>query len=268
MRVQCLREVWWDGAPPPGARRCRPTWSPRLKLGGFFPVSIHHGRTLGGPRLESLLGAGPRAPHQPGCPPEPQPRPAVSCCPPRGHPGRLPPTAAPLQASPAHLAVTSGDREGAGWRPGSQLAQCPGATGQCWQQGGRGAGPDRPRAVPSLADDDDDANSYENVLICKPRTPGSGEAAHPRGRARPACGEPCCRAATSPPLVPQAPLRGEETEDYQNSASIHQWRESRRAEGTWPRSRGPGAARAVRSPDEDAGEPDYVNGDLMAAREA
>lgn len=77
------------------------------------------------------------------------------------------------------------------------------------------------------AEDEEDTNSYENVLICKPRTMESG--------------------------CPCVPPGGEETEDYQNSAAIHQWRESRRAVG---------------SPDEDAGEPDYVNGDVTAAREA
>ncbi|XP_047389555.1 linker for activation of T-cells family member 2 isoform X2 [Sciurus carolinensis] len=84
----------------------------------------------------------------------------------------------------------------------------------------------------SPEDDDDDANSYENVLICKPRTPESG---------------------------------GEETEDYQNSASIRQWRESRRAAG---QGLAAGCPCPAGSPDEDAGEPDYVNGDLTAAREA
>uniref|UniRef100_A0A287D8H4 Linker for activation of T cells family member 2 n=1 Tax=Ictidomys tridecemlineatus TaxID=43179 RepID=A0A287D8H4_ICTTR len=74
-------------------------------------------------------------------------------------------------------------------------------------------------------EDDDDATSYENVLICKPRALESGE----------------------------------ETEDYQNSASIHQWRESRRAVGH-PCPAG--------SPEEDAGEPDYVNGDVTMAGEA
>ncbi|XP_025720361.1 linker for activation of T-cells family member 2 isoform X2 [Callorhinus ursinus] len=49
---------------------------------------------------------------------------------------------------------------------------------------------------PREDDDDDDANSYENVLICKPKDPESGD---------------------------------EGSEDYQNSASIRQWRESRRA---------------------------------------
>uniref|UniRef100_A0A8C2VCB1 Linker for activation of T-cells family member 2 n=1 Tax=Chinchilla lanigera TaxID=34839 RepID=A0A8C2VCB1_CHILA len=72
-------------------------------------------------------------------------------------------------------------------------------------------------------EDEDDTNSYENVLICQPRV-----------------SLPC----------------GEDSEDYQNSASIHQWHESTRAWG-----------RAPGSPVEDDGEPDYVNGDV-AAREA
>ncbi|XP_055462492.1 linker for activation of T-cells family member 2 isoform X2 [Psammomys obesus] len=70
---------------------------------------------------------------------------------------------------------------------------------------------------------EDDSISYENVLICKPSTPDSG---------------------------------GEESEDYQNSASIHQWRESRKIVG------------AQMSPSEGPEEePDYVNGDVAAAEE-
>ncbi|XP_051017313.1 linker for activation of T-cells family member 2 [Acomys russatus] len=68
---------------------------------------------------------------------------------------------------------------------------------------------------------EDDSTSYENVLICKPSTPDSG---------------------------------GEESEDYQNSLSIRQWRESRRTVG------------AQMSPSESLDEePDYVNGDVAAA---
>ncbi|XP_012495757.1 PREDICTED: linker for activation of T-cells family member 2 isoform X2 [Propithecus coquereli] len=75
---------------------------------------------------------------------------------------------------------------------------------------------------PKPSEDDDDTNSYENVLICKPRTSDN-----------------------------------EECEDYQNSASIHQWRESRRVmEHVWRE-----APPSPGSPDED-GEPDYVNGDV------
>ncbi|XP_028725939.1 linker for activation of T-cells family member 2 isoform X1 [Peromyscus leucopus] len=69
--------------------------------------------------------------------------------------------------------------------------------------------------------EDDDSNSYENVLICKPSTPDSG---------------------------------GEESEDYQNSISIREWRESRRTVGA--------QVSPLESPDE---EPDYVNGDVAAA---
>lgn len=69
--------------------------------------------------------------------------------------------------------------------------------------------------------EDNDSNSYENVLICKPSTPESGV---------------------------------EDFEDYQNSVSIHQWRESKRTMGTQMSLSG--------SPDE---EPDYVNGDVAAA---
>lgn len=71
-------------------------------------------------------------------------------------------------------------------------------------------------------EDDEDTNSYENVLICKQKEPDSG-----------------------PP--PGSPPAGDE--DYQNSASIQKWRESRRVIG---------------SPDDDDGEPDYVNGDVAA----
>ncbi|XP_066238515.1 linker for activation of T-cells family member 2 isoform X6 [Saccopteryx leptura] len=81
------------------------------------------------------------------------------------------------------------------------------------------------------SEDDDDANSYENVLICKQKQPDSGD---------------------------------EESEDYQNSASIQQWRESVRVVGQVPREAPPSPAG---SPDEDDSEPDYVNEDV-AAREA
>lgn len=73
----------------------------------------------------------------------------------------------------------------------------------------------------SLLLTDDDSNSYENVLVCKPSTPESGV---------------------------------EDFEDYQNSVSIHQWRESKRTMGAPMSLSG--------SPDE---EPDYVNGDVAAA---
>ncbi|CAO2629888.1 Linker for activation of T-cells family member 2 [Lemmus lemmus] len=69
--------------------------------------------------------------------------------------------------------------------------------------------------------EEDDSNSYENVLICKPSAPDSG---------------------------------GEDPEDYQNSLSIREWRESRRTVGAPVSPSG--------SPDE---EPDYVNGDVAAA---
>lgn len=71
--------------------------------------------------------------------------------------------------------------------------------------------------------EDDDSNSYENVLICKPSTPESESGV-------------------------------EESEDYQNSVSILQWRESRRTAGAQISPSG--------SPDE---EPDYVNGDVASA---
>ncbi|XP_040312107.1 linker for activation of T-cells family member 2 isoform X2 [Herpailurus yagouaroundi] len=77
-------------------------------------------------------------------------------------------------------------------------------------------------------EDDDDANSYENVLICKRKDTESGD---------------------------------EGSEDYQNSASIRQWRESRRVVERGPREASPSLAG---SPDE---EPDYVN-ESVAATEA
>ncbi|XP_077764379.1 linker for activation of T-cells family member 2 isoform X2 [Canis aureus] len=81
------------------------------------------------------------------------------------------------------------------------------------------------------ADDDDDANSYENVLICKQKDPESGD---------------------------------EGSEDYQNSASIRQWRESRRVVEQVPRE---APLSLAGSPDEDNEDPDYVN-ESVAAREA
>lgn len=78
------------------------------------------------------------------------------------------------------------------------------------------------------SEDDDDANSYENVLICKRKDTESGD---------------------------------EGSEDYQNSASIRQWRESRRVVEQGPREASPSLAG---SPDE---EPDYVN-ESVAATEA
>ncbi|KAH0508659.1 Linker for activation of T-cells family member 2 [Microtus ochrogaster] len=74
---------------------------------------------------------------------------------------------------------------------------------------------------PQKPPEEDDSNSYENVLICKPSALDSG---------------------------------GEDAEDYQNSLSIREWRESRRTVGA--------PVSASGSPDE---EPDYVNGDVAAA---
>ncbi|XP_059752646.1 linker for activation of T-cells family member 2 isoform X2 [Balaenoptera ricei] len=79
-------------------------------------------------------------------------------------------------------------------------------------------------------EDDDDTNSYENVLICEPKKTESGD---------------------------------DGSEDYQNSAYIRQWRESRRVVEPVPREAPPSP---VGSPDEDGGEPDYVNGDVAAAK--
>ncbi|XP_012388219.1 linker for activation of T-cells family member 2 isoform X4 [Orcinus orca] len=79
-------------------------------------------------------------------------------------------------------------------------------------------------------EDEDDTNSYENVLICEPKKTESGD---------------------------------EESDGYQNSASIRQWRESRRVVEPVPREAPP---YPVGSPDEDDGEPDYVNGDVAAIK--
>ncbi|KAM6156396.1 linker for activation of T-cells family member 2 [Erethizon dorsatum] len=80
-------------------------------------------------------------------------------------------------------------------------------------------------------EDEDDTNSYENVLLCQPRSRNTESG-------------------------------GEDSEDYQNSASIHQWRESTRAWEQVPRA---AHLSPAGSPDEDEGEPDYVNGDVAAA---
>ncbi|XP_069342190.1 linker for activation of T-cells family member 2 [Eulemur rufifrons] len=124
-----------------------------------------------------------------------------------------------------------------GSRHGSDAGYIDPIVGHCysWEQ------------LPKPSEDDDDTNSYENVLICKPRT--SGEAR-------------CSQLSASGPgalphLLSLVPSDNEECEDYQNSASIRQWRESRRAvEHVWQ-----DALPSPGSPDED-GEPDYVNGDV------
>ncbi|XP_023570305.1 linker for activation of T-cells family member 2 [Octodon degus] len=77
-------------------------------------------------------------------------------------------------------------------------------------------------------EDEDDTNSYENVLTCQPQ-------------------------------IRNAEPDREDSEDYQNSASIHQWQASMRTQEQ--------VLRAAGSPDEDEDEPDYVNGDV-AAKEA
>ncbi|XP_032728308.1 linker for activation of T-cells family member 2 isoform X1 [Lontra canadensis] len=84
---------------------------------------------------------------------------------------------------------------------------------------------------PQEDDDNEDANSYENVLICTQKEPDSGD---------------------------------EGSEDYQNSASIRQWRESRRAVERAPREE---PLTLAGSPDEDGDDPDYVN-QSVAATEA
>ncbi|XP_014445792.2 linker for activation of T-cells family member 2 isoform X2 [Tupaia chinensis] len=79
---------------------------------------------------------------------------------------------------------------------------------------------------PKPPKDDDDTNSYENVLICTQRPTESGD---------------------------------EESEDYQNSASIRQWQASKRLVEQIQREAPPSP---TGSPEEDSGEPDYVNKDV------
>ncbi|XP_074202045.1 linker for activation of T-cells family member 2 isoform X1 [Camelus bactrianus] len=139
-------------------------------------------------------------------------------------------------------------------------------------------------------EDDDDTNSYENVLICKqnkteseeaPSAPGSAgrhsgdppsTSASMRTQADPLEGRPwhltglrtgpggCPSASPSPGVLP---AEDEGSEDYQNSASIRQWRESKRVVEPVLREAPPSLAG---SPDEDSGEPDYVNGDVAATK--
>uniref|UniRef100_A0A2K5LFK5 Linker for activation of T cells family member 2 n=1 Tax=Cercocebus atys TaxID=9531 RepID=A0A2K5LFK5_CERAT len=112
---------------------------------------------------------------------------------------------------------------------------------------------------------EDDANSYENVLICKQKTTEpvaqqDGTGGLCRGAHIPS---PALKTGPTSGLCPSAsPEEDEESEDYQNSASIHQWRESRRVMGQLQRQASPGP---VGSPDEEEdGEPDYVNGEVAA----
>ncbi|XP_063524339.1 linker for activation of T-cells family member 2 isoform X2 [Pongo pygmaeus] len=113
--------------------------------------------------------------------------------------------------------------------------------------------------------EDDDTNSYENVLICKQKTTQTG--AQQEGIGGLCRGDHSLSLAlkTGPTsgLCPSAsPEEDEESEDYQNSASIHQWRESRKVMGQLQREAPPGP---VGSPDEEEdGEPDYVNGEVAA----
>ncbi|XP_069891652.1 linker for activation of T-cells family member 2 isoform X2 [Dipodomys merriami] len=88
-----------------------------------------------------------------------------------------------------------------------------------------------------------DGNSYENVLIFQPRSPGPGELSigtqageGPGGRLSPLC------------------PTDEEESDYQNSTSIYQWHESARTLG---QVLGAVCRIPAGSPDND--EPDYVN---------
>ncbi|XP_040490893.1 linker for activation of T-cells family member 2 isoform X2 [Ursus maritimus] len=110
---------------------------------------------------------------------------------------------------------------------------------------------------PREDDDDDDANSYENVLICKQKDPASGaEPGHLLGlrTSRGGC-------HLSQPLSWYLPADDEGSEDYQNSASIRQWRESRRVVEQVPREV---PLSLAGSPDEDSEDPDYVNQNVAA----
>ncbi|EHB08301.1 Linker for activation of T-cells family member 2 [Heterocephalus glaber] len=101
--------------------------------------------------------------------------------------------------------------------------------------------------------DEDDTNSYENVLVCQPRS-RSAESASVQSLAWEGHGLPW-----RPGQIVPVPAGREESGDYQNSASIQQLQES-----PWAPAQVPGAAHLspVGSPDEDSGESDYVNGDV------
>ncbi|KAF0874753.1 NTAL protein, partial [Crocuta crocuta] len=113
------------------------------------------------------------------------------------------------------------------------------------------------------SEDDDDTNSYENVLICKQDTK-SGETAGPHCWAGRPPGQlaalPTGRGGcpTGPALSRCLPAGDEGSEDYQNSASIWQWRESRRVLEQGQRD---APLSLAGSPDE---EPDYVNESVAA----
>ncbi|XP_029805448.1 linker for activation of T-cells family member 2 isoform X2 [Suricata suricatta] len=117
------------------------------------------------------------------------------------------------------------------------------------------------------SEDDDDTNSYENVLICKPKDTESGAAWHRAQDASPEepwllAGLQTGRSGCCPgqPLSRGLPAGDEESEDYQNSASIRQWRESRRGLEQGLRDR---PLSLAESPDE---EPDYVNESVAATK--
>ncbi|XP_043856023.1 linker for activation of T-cells family member 2 isoform X2 [Dromiciops gliroides] len=91
--------------------------------------------------------------------------------------------------------------------------QCPETRKDKWLYSTAGAeDPDNPR-YQNLWKDDDDTVSYENILICKPMEEEADE----------------------------------ELEDYQNSASIEQWRQS---------------VKMARTSEDNSSEPDYVNGEV------
>uniref|UniRef100_A0A8C7ACG0 Linker for activation of T cells family member 2 n=1 Tax=Neovison vison TaxID=452646 RepID=A0A8C7ACG0_NEOVI len=102
---------------------------------------------------------------------------------------------------------------------------------------------------PPEDDDNEDANSYENVLICTQKEPDSGGLT------------PATAAAACASPSPGVSAGDEGSEDYQNSASIRQWRESRRAVERAPREE---PLTLAGSPDEDDEDPDYVNQSVAA----
>uniref|UniRef100_G1Q064 Linker for activation of T cells family member 2 n=1 Tax=Myotis lucifugus TaxID=59463 RepID=G1Q064_MYOLU len=119
--------------------------------------------------------------------------------------------------------------------------------------------------LPSLLSpaDDEDANSYENVLICKQKEPDSG--AQEASLEGPWQLDGLRTSRGGFPFLPAGPLPGSlpaGDEDYQNSASIQKWRESRKVVGQVPRE-APLSPAGIPDEDED-GEPDYVNEDVAA----
>uniref|UniRef100_A0A452FC95 Linker for activation of T-cells family member 2 n=1 Tax=Capra hircus TaxID=9925 RepID=A0A452FC95_CAPHI len=123
----------------------------------------------------------------------------------------------------------------------TQLEAWPGDTGGDEEGPGESPPGSRPRSEESYIDPT--STDYYN---CDPfQKPVEGEAEE---------------AARADQLQRPHPRGDEGSEDYQNSASIQQWRESKRVVEPAPRE---APLSLAGSPDED-GEPDYVNGDVAA----